>query len=422
MQAAEDLPLIEAQRFVDCFTKYYQQVIMAQTDAINIVWEHNIMFMAASFVETYRQFRDSGKPTEVLLAYHYTDSANLKSIEYDGLMPKPERIQAGIDYKNFGLTYENTARAELPSACRFLVSIVIFLSHILFLRFKRWGPGIYCCHDPLSTAAMVMGDTGILVAILRGTTRTSCLGSSTAENSQVEHEYDTVVTSTHLSNKVSWSIMKTGRQVLPLVLLPKDFVQNNPSQLQEFHTGLRKIMDEFFNNGRATSDVTSQPSCRASSEQPPLKEGRVLSLSSGTIQVAEDLPLLEAQRFVEHFTEYFQLFIMAQTDEIKIAWKNTIMFMAESFVETYRQFRDSGKPTQVMLAYHYTDSANLNSIECNGLMSKPERIQAGIECQKFSGESYEKSAPAELPAACRFRVSHFVLAFQKVWSRHLLLS
>jgi hypothetical protein len=75
------------------------------------------------------------------------------------------------------------------------------------------------------------------------------LGSGTAENSQVEHEYDTVATSTEISHKGSWSVLKSGRQALPLMLIPKHFVQNNPSQLQGFHMVLQQIVDEFFNHG-----------------------------------------------------------------------------------------------------------------------------------------------------------------------------
>jgi hypothetical protein len=131
------------------------------------------------------------------------------------------------------------------------------------------------------------------------------------------------------------------------------------------------------------------------------------------MQVTEDLPLLEAQKFVDRFTEYFEQAIIAETGEIDIVSENNVMFMATWFVETYRQFRDSGKATQVMLAYHYTDSANLDSIERNGLMSHPERIEAGIKCRKIS---YENSARgAELyrcPVPClSFSLSHIFLFF-----------
>jgi hypothetical protein len=122
-------------------------------------------------------------------------------------------------------------------------------------------------------------------------------------------------------------------------------------------------------------------------------------------EITEDLPLLKAQKFVDRFTEYFEQVIIAETGEIDIVWENNIMFMATWFVETHRQFRDSGKPTQVMLAYHYTDSANLDSIERNGLMSGPERTQAGIQFKKFSGERYENSARAALYA--RYHACHF---------------
>jgi hypothetical protein len=88
------------------------------------------------------------------------------------------------------------------------------------------------------------------MAILRGITVLPGSGT-TASNDQVAYEYDTVVTSTLVSNKNSWSVLKTAEQVLPLVLLPKDFVQKkeNQSKLHKFHTGLQKIVDEFFNHG-----------------------------------------------------------------------------------------------------------------------------------------------------------------------------
>jgi hypothetical protein len=92
------------------------------------------------------------------------------------------------------------------------------------------------------------------VAILRGITVSG--GSGTASKNQMEHEYDTVETSTHFASyKNSWSVPKTAKQVLPLVLIPKDFVQKeeNRSKLHKFHTGLQKIVDEFFNHGVPTT-------------------------------------------------------------------------------------------------------------------------------------------------------------------------
>jgi hypothetical protein len=234
------------------------------------------------------------------------------------------------------------------------------------------------------------------MAILRGNTVLG--GSGTASINQMEHEYDTVVTSTLFSDKNSWSVLNTAKQVLPLVLIPKDFVQKeeNHSKLYKVHTGLQKIVDDFFNHG-----------------VPALARESLEQFSETMQKVTKDLPLLEAQEFVHRFNEYFQQVITPETSEIDSVREFNSMFMATRFVETYRQFRDSGKPTQVMLAYHYTDSANLDSIERNGLMSGPERTQAGILCKKYSGERYENSARAELcPVLClSFSLSHIFFVF-----------
>lgn len=209
--AEEDPPLIAGQKFLDCFTDYFKQVIVAETSEIDIVWENNLTFLAASFVETHRLFRSEGKPTQVLLAYHYTDHKNLDSIERNGLLSKPERDKLGVKCERF--------------------------------NGDSYGPGVYCCHDPLSTSWY--GDTTIVLAILRGNTAPPGPNNGT-ENMPAP---DTIVYGPPLDKKNHHSVLKTTGQVLPLVLIPKSFVLDKTELVHKFHAGLQAICDEHFNNG-----------------------------------------------------------------------------------------------------------------------------------------------------------------------------
>jgi hypothetical protein len=124
-------------------------------------------------------------------------------------------------------------------------------------------------------------------------------GRGTAPKNQMEYEYDTVETRGTLraSNKNSWSVLKTAKQVLPLVLIPKDFVQKkeNYSKLLKVHTGLQKIIDDFFNRGVPAL-------ARESVEQSSIFNN-IVSFSETMQKITKDLPLFEAQKIVHCFNE-----------------------------------------------------------------------------------------------------------------------
>lgn len=56
-----------------------------------------------------------------------------------------------------------------------------------------------------------------------------------------------------------------------------------------------------------------------------------------------------------------------------------LVYMADRLIQTQTRFRSEDKPTNVDLGYHYTSIACVQRIQLDGLLSRPERQEKGID-------------------------------------------
>jgi hypothetical protein len=105
-------------------------------DTVQVLPFDDLYGLALRMFTARKEFRELGKPTDVVLSYHYTDEANMASIRTNGLMNREER--AAHDLKPVE-------------------------EHGHFL-----GTGIYTADTPCFAADSGYGGVGLLVACLLG--------------------------------------------------------------------------------------------------------------------------------------------------------------------------------------------------------------------------------------------------------------
>ena len=64
-----------------------------------------------------------------------------------------------------------------------------------------------------------------------------------------------------------------------------------------------------------------------------------------------------------------------------------MVFTTERLLQAQEKFRSEGRPFSVDIGYHYTQSANLDRIQTDGLLSRPERKANKIK-SKHNGSAY----------------------------------
>lgn len=71
----------------------------------------------------------------------------------------------------------------------------------------------------------------------------------------------------------------------------------------------------------------------------------------------------------------------ASPDFIKPIAKDDIVALTERMIEKQEEFRAEGKPCLIDLGFHYTQAANLASIQTGGLLTKQERDAQKVKAQ-----------------------------------------
>ena len=76
-----------------------------------------------------------------------------------------------------------------------------------------------------------------------------------------------------------------------------------------------------------------------------------------------------------------------EIEEISTIAEDDVIFLAERLLKAQKDFKGRGLPYTVDIAYHHTQSINLATIKTDGLLSRVEREEKGIN-SKFNGSSY----------------------------------
>lgn len=105
----------------------------SKVKGIEALAEDDLFFFAYALVKQRDSFKALGHPHEVSVAFHYTSSASISTIQKVGLLTKQERTQQAISASYHGAVY---------------------------------GDGVYTADNPFAFASY--GDTGLICAILKG--------------------------------------------------------------------------------------------------------------------------------------------------------------------------------------------------------------------------------------------------------------
>jgi deltex-like protein len=179
--------------------------------------------VAERMVQCQALFRRMGKPTHVMIEYHYTNSEHIESIRSHGLLTVEDRIAKGIYME----------RKALP-----------------------FGNGIYTGNNPF--AFQSYGEVGLLVAVLKGKAYRVRGQGNYAQPFQVRPGMDTVVGNQHSDAPFhnEESVLQASAQVLPLAKFDPQLLDTPASAyyLLALHEQIQhQILDVYFNGSVKTS-------------------------------------------------------------------------------------------------------------------------------------------------------------------------
>ena len=180
-------------------------------------------------------FRESNKPILVDIGYHYTNQRNIESIKTKSLVTRQELLEQGI--------------------------------HSRSSRVAFFGDGIYTANNPF--AFHRDGAEGLLVARIQGATRRAVQAQRLVRR---DGSFDTIIgnkaksyTPASRVDLYDEVVLLNSSQCLPLVQYSSRIIRRNPrvtgadtdSPIRIFHIAMQQIVDEFFNEGKSTSDWTA---------------------------------------------------------------------------------------------------------------------------------------------------------------------
>ena len=188
----------------------------------SLVAVDDIVFLADNFLSFQNQLHQQGRPSTVTCAYHYTDSQNLATIRVDGLRSKAEREAAGIQSRGKGAMF---------------------------------GDGIYCASNPI--AFRWQGDTGLLVAVLKGAEQS--VGHKPPPqpdhvDTYIGNKGDVMPLTSPVDSPFAEIVLKRSQQCLPLFQFQTPeygFVGAAQEDLFAVHTELQAFLDRFFHHGQS---------------------------------------------------------------------------------------------------------------------------------------------------------------------------
>jgi hypothetical protein len=178
----------------------------------------HIKVQALSFGEMYilafrmftarKEFHELGKPTDIVLSYHYTDEENLASIRKHGLMTREERAAHNVQ----ALTEHGA----------------------------DFGPGIYTASSPCAVLGS-FGEVGLLVVCLLGAN-----ANYRASNSGTADSITYVC-----ATKDKYVILSSAKQCIPILQFRAEHIdqdRNNKGNLAlaRYHDNLQKILDDML--------------------------------------------------------------------------------------------------------------------------------------------------------------------------------
>lgn len=193
----------------------------------------DMVYLAEKMMKCQADFKAKNKPIQVEIAYHYTQKERLHSIRQDGLLVSKNLARHGATY----------------------------------------GNGIYVGNNPY--AFRPYGDTGLLMAIIKGT-----------EHRLASSKEREAITTTHsgintvIGNKVGRDgarepgfdeiVLQESCQVLPLMRFSKDLIDlscllshNGNSLLWKFHVKMQELLDDFFQNPTPVLPIRVVPTAAA---------------------------------------------------------------------------------------------------------------------------------------------------------------
>ena len=80
--------------------------------------------------------------------------------------------------------------------------------------------------------------------------------------------------------------------------------------------------------------------------------------------------------------------IALETEDFKTIARDDILYLAKRLLEAQADFKEKKIPCHVDIAYHHTQSANLETIRTNGLLSRNERDQRNVYSTTYNGSAY----------------------------------
>ena len=231
------------ERFIQINQRFMQESSLeihklAKNNEIALVGLDDMVFLAEKLLECQDNFTLHGKPTHASCAYHYTSQQHLNSIRQDGLLSHPERTTNGIQTEHKA----------------------------------HYGDGVYTANNP--SAFLGYGDTGLLVAILKGKS------AACAKGGTQDPTIDTVIGNKMIGhgNKMTNSpagyneiVLRQSCQVLPIFRFSRNLVATPTTTSTTRHTStsfslnnsgsdllwqlngqVQKVLDEFMNNSVPT--------------------------------------------------------------------------------------------------------------------------------------------------------------------------
>ena len=244
--------------------RIYQET--ATLGNVSLVAYDDMVFLAEKMLECQSEYGSFQKPQHISMAYHFTNQQHLQSIRQDGLMSHPEREEKKIKSKS---------RAH-------------------------FGDGIYVANNPFFFSHF--GDTGLLVAILKGEelqveSRTDIPSPAVMDNDGV----NTIIGNKHWKGNAiaDETCLRESRQVLPILQFSSDLVdfENSRSLVKDgtallwrFHLEMQKVLDEFMNDHKPT-----QPHPIAVNDE---EEKRIIRFHKQAAATQQDMPYVkEAMKF-----------------------------------------------------------------------------------------------------------------------------
>ena len=203
---------------------------------IKAIANDDMMFHVERLLARQDDFRESNKPILVDIGYHYTSQRNIESIKTKSLLTKQELLEQGIQ----------NPRSR---------------------RGAFFGDGIYTANNPF--AFHHGGAEGLLVVRIQGITRRAVQAQPLVPR---DGSFDTII-----GNKAKSSapascvdhydevVLLNSSQCLPLIQYSSRIIRSSPhatgadtdSPIRIFHIAMQQIVDEFFNEGKSTSDWTA---------------------------------------------------------------------------------------------------------------------------------------------------------------------